>query len=90
MLFISCVSARIMTPLARTSVSMTVGPRVAGTAGEGLEAAALDEAEPHALPPEELKRFITAGFLELPPSPSVPAEVHSAIAAKVLGCGLQG
>ena len=82
-----------MTPLARTSVSMTVGPRVgrdAGTAGEGLEAAALDEAEPHALPPEELKRFITAGFLELPPSPSVPAEVHSAIAAKVLGCGLQG
>ena len=71
---------------------MTVGPRVgrdAGTAGEGLEAAALDEAEPHALPPEELKRFITAGFLELPPSPSVPAEVHGAIAAKVLGCGLQ-
>ena len=73
-----------MTPLARTRVSMTVG-RHAGTAGEALEAAALDEADPHALPPEELKRFITAGFLELPPSPSVPAEVHGAIAAKVLG-----
>ena len=38
---------------------MTVG-RDAGTAGEALEAAALDEADPHALPPEELKRFITA------------------------------
>ena len=73
-----------MTPLARTSVSMTVGLH-AGTAGEDLEAAALDEADPHALSPEELKRFITAGFLELPPSPSVPAEVHGAIAAKVLG-----
>jgi hypothetical protein len=67
---------------------MTRG-RDAGTAGEALEAAALDEADPHALPPEQLKRFITAGFRELPPSPSVPAEVHGAIAAKVLGCGLQ-
>lgn len=38
---------------------------------------------------DELQRFIAAGYLELPPSPAVPAEVHATIAAKVLGCGLQ-
>ena len=63
---------------------------VAGRGAEtAAETAAPDEAEPHALPPEELKRFIAAGFLELPPSPSAPPEVHAAIAAKVLDCGLQ-
>jgi len=45
------------------------------------ETAPPDEAETHALPPEQLKQFIAAGFLELPPSPSAPPEVHAAIAA---------
>ena len=45
--------------------------------------------DPHALPPDQLKRFVAAGFLELPPSPSAPPEVHATIAAKVLRCGLQ-
>ena len=62
--------------------------RGAETAAEAAETAPPEgtTAEPHALPPEQLKRFIAAGFLELPPSPLAPPEVHAAIAAKVIGC----
>ena len=62
--------------------------RGAETAAEPAETAPPEgtTAEPHALPPEQLKRFIAAGFLELPPSPSAPPEVHAVIAAKVCGC----
>ena len=51
--------------------------------------AAPSDEDPHALSPEELRHFIAAGFLEVPPSPLAPPELHAAIAAKVLGCGLQ-
>ena len=39
--------------------------------------------------PALLQRFVTSGYVQLPPSPSVPASAHAEIQQSILRCGLQ-
>lgn len=57
------------------------------------QATCTDEKQDSTLVPlsdADLQRFIVSGYLELPPSPAVPTEAHAEVAARILGCGMQG